>query len=60
MNELKQRITDYIQHLSIYDYFALSWVGVFFLFVVMIVFLNIKKRTIKRLKVEILSNDEEV
>ena len=45
MNELKQRITDYIQHLTIYDYFAISWVGVFFFFIMMIVFLNIKKRT---------------
>ncbi len=45
MNELKQRITDYIQHLTIYDYFAISWVGVFFIFMMMIVFLNIKKRT---------------
>ena len=45
MNELKQRIIDYIHHLTIYDYFALSWVGVFFIFIMMIVLLNIKKRT---------------
>ncbi len=45
MNELKQRIIDYIHHLTIYDYFAISWVGVFFFFVIMMVFLNIKKRT---------------
>ncbi len=44
MNELKQRIIDYIHHLTIYDYFAISWVGVFFLFLMLIVFLNIKKR----------------
>ncbi len=41
--DLKYRIFDYIHHLTIYDYFAYSMVGVFFLFS-FIVFLMIAKR----------------
>ncbi len=55
MKELKQRVLDYIHHLTIYDYFALSWVGVFFLFVMMIAFLNIKKRASLAISILLIS-----
>jgi len=44
LEDLKLRILDYAHHLTIYDYFAYSMVGVFFLFSFLIFIMIIKKR----------------
>jgi len=44
LKDLKLRILDYAHHLTIYDYFAYSMVGVFFLFSFMIFIMIARKR----------------
>jgi hypothetical protein len=44
--DLRQRFLDYIEYLTIYDYFALSWIGLLFFLSVVISLLLIKKNII--------------
>jgi hypothetical protein len=44
LKDIKLRFLDYIHHLTIYDYFALSMVGVFFLFSFIIFIMIARKR----------------
>lgn len=44
--DIKLRILDYINNPSIYDYFAISWVGVFFLLFIVIAIMQVKKRAV--------------
>ncbi len=45
LKDLKYAIIDYAHHLSIYDYFAYSWVAILFLFLIILSFIFISKRT---------------
>jgi len=44
LKDLKYSILDNINHLTIYDYFAYSWVVVIFLLLLFIIFMTIKKK----------------
>jgi len=44
--DIKPRILDYINNPSIYDYFALSWIGVLFLLFFIIALMQVRKRAI--------------
>ena len=41
--DLRERIFDYAHHLTIYDYFAYSWVLITFVFLIIFVFILMKK-----------------